>query len=120
MARFEHREIEKIIKIDKNDIPYQFELGDFTFKISYNNYNDGFYMTCKTKEGEILGAGEERFVLDFPLFWQYTEDYEGNRDPKYPTFNLVPRSIDGGEWLVNWENLENKVFLSYEEGKNWG
>ncbi|MBM6875759.1 phage baseplate plug family protein [Fusobacterium mortiferum] len=113
--RFQKKEIERIVKIFKEDIPYSFELKGFTFTLKYNDYNDGFYILCKTKEGEILGAGDERLVLDFPVFWQFCEDYEGNRDSKYPSFNLVPRSIDMKDYEVNWENLNEFVFLAYEE-----
>lgn len=113
--RFEHKEISRIVEIEKDRIPYSFGLGEFNLEVRYNAYNDRFYGILRDSEDNILGEGEEKFVQDFPLFWIYQEDEEGNRDPSYPRFNLVPRSVDGNAYEVNWDNLGEKILLSYEE-----
>ena len=118
MERFEHRPITRFIQIDKDKIPYKFELENFIFTIKYNKFADRFYMMLKNKNGEVLGIGEEKLVLDFPLFWIYAEDFNGNRNSNFPPFNLVPRSIDGKEYVVNWDNLGQKILLAYEEVNN--
>lgn len=118
MERFKAKNIKRFIQIDKDKIPYKFELENFIFTIKYNKFADRFYMLLENKKGDILGIGEEKLILDFPLFWIYTEDYSGNRNPKYPSFNLVPRSIDEKEYAVNWENFGKKILLSYEEVTN--
>ena len=113
--RFEKKTIDKIIEIDKDRIPYSFKLDNFELEIRYNAYNDRFYAILRDSEENILGEGEEKFVQDFPLFWVYQEDFEDNRDPAYPSFNLVPRSSDGLTHEVGWDNLGENIFLSYEE-----
>jgi len=115
MAKFGHEDIQRYIEIDKDRVPYSFGVADYDLEIRYNSYNDRFYAILRDSEDNILGEGEEKLIQDFPLFWIYQEDAEGNRDPSYPGFNLVPRSVDGNTYEVNWDNLGEKVLLSYEE-----
>lgn len=125
MARFESKVIERIVEIRKNEIPYEFTLDNrWFFEIRYNSYENRFRMILYDRnyplenegKGRILGNGEEKFIQDFPLFWVYQEDSEGKRNPNYPSFSLVPRTIDQKEHDLNFADLGEKWFLSYEEG----
>lgn len=111
--RFESKNIESYIRIFPDKIPYQFNIDEFTFNIFVNVYSNDLYITGYDKEGNVLGNGSEKLVQDFPLFWIYQEDEKGNRDPDYPAFNLVPRSVDNKEVVISRENL-GRWLLSYE------
>lgn len=115
MAKFEHTDIERYIEIDKDRVPYSFDVDDFNLEVRYNSYNDRFYIILRDSDDNILGEGEEKLVQDFPLFWIFQEDTEGNRNPSYPSFNMVPRSVDGNTYEINWDNLGDKILLAYEE-----
>lgn len=123
MARFEARQIERVIEIRKDEIPYEFTVdGKYFFEIRHNSYEDRFRMILWDRsfnsenngKGRILGNGEEKLILDFPIFWVFQSDSEGKRNVEYPKFNLTPRSIDQKECELNYENLGDKWFLSYE------
>lgn len=123
--RFESKKIDRIIEIRKDEIPYSFTIdGNFFFEIRHNSYEDRFrailydrkYPLENEGKGRILGNGEEKFVQDFPLFWVFQEDSKGKRNPVYPKFDLVPRTIDSKEHELNFADLGEKWFLSYEEG----
>lgn len=125
MARFESKPIERIIEIRKEEIPYELTVdGRFFFEFRHNSYEDRFrailydrnYPLENEGKGRILGNGEEKFIQDFPLFFVFQSDSEGKRDPNYPKFDLVPRTIDQNEHDLNFADLGEKWFLSYEEG----
>ena len=123
MARFESKALERIVDIRKDEIPYEFTLdGQFYFEIRHNNYEDRFrmilydrsYSTENDGKGRILGSGEEKLIQDFPVFWVHQENSDGNRNKNYPSFNLVPRTSDRKEHDLNYGNLGETWFLSYE------
>lgn len=111
---FEKKEIEKYIKIYPEKLPYIFEIDGFKFEIYSNSYSGNLYINGYDKNGELLGEGGEKLILDFPLWWVYTIDLNGNRNIRYPNFNLVPRSIDGKNYDINKKTIGNKILLSYE------
>lgn len=111
--RFESKDIESYIRIFPEKIPYTFQIDDFTFNIFVNSYSNDLYITGYDKNGEVLGNGAEKLIQDFSLWWIYQEDEKGNRDTRYPSFNLVPRSTDGKEVAITRENYGNWL-LSFE------
>ena len=105
----------KKIRIYPEKIPYIFEIDNFKFKIFENSYSGDIYVVGYDLQGNVLGNGAEKMILDFPMWWIYQADKNNNRDSRYPKFNLIPRSIDGQEYKIIKENLETKVILEFEE-----
>lgn len=111
--RFKHKEIKEYIRLFPEKIPYVFEIDKFSFNIFVNTYSNDLYIIGYDEKGAVLGSGAEKLIQDFPLWWNYQVDEKGNRDPRYPAFNLVPRSVDGKEYAITRENIGNWL-LSYE------
>lgn len=112
--RFDKKEITDYIRIFPEKIPYSFQIGDFKYEIFVNTYSNDLYINCYDKNNQPLGSGSEKLIIDFPLFWCYGVDENGNTDPRYPNFNLVPRSTDGKDYPITRENY-GKWLLAYEE-----
>lgn len=112
--RFKTKTIERMIRLFPEKIPYTFQIQDFTFSIFVNTYSNDLYMICYDKDMNILGAGAEKLIQDFPINWIFSHDANGNFANNYPKFNLVPRSVDGKEYKITRENY-GKWLLSYEE-----
>lgn len=94
-----------IIPIQKENIPYRFEveLDDvFEFEINYNSEYD-FFTLDLYKEGETLILGE-KVVYNVPLFTNYS-------DERFPQVTITPTDKAGNEDRVTYENLGNTVFL---------
>lgn len=111
--RFDKKEIQNYIRLFPEKIPYSFQIDEFTFEIFVNTYSNDLYITGYDKDMQPLGSGSEKLIIDFPLFWCYGVDENGNKDPRYPNFNLVPRSTDGKDYSITRENI-GKWLLSYE------
>ncbi len=111
--RFEKKQINKYIRLFPEKIPYNFQIDDFSFDIFVNTYSNDLYITGYDKNGQVLGNGAEKLVQDMALWWIYSHDERYNRDPRYPTFDLVPRSVDGKEYAITRENI-GKWILSFE------
>lgn len=103
----------KIIRLYPDKLPYKFEIDKFTFEIFSNMYSGDIYVIGYDVDGEVLGNGAEKLILDFPLFWIYQADINNNRDTRYPKFNLTPRSIDGKIYPITKDNLNSKIVLEY-------
>ncbi len=100
---------EQYIPINKEQIPYQFELRLgaelFSFVIKYNDDYD-FFTIDLLKDGEVLVYGE-RIVYDVPLFTD-VEDF------RFPIKLVTPTDVSKQESRVTYENLGETVFLVVE------
>lgn len=99
------------IPIEKDLIPYQFELEleqeVFTFDIQYNEIYD-FFTLDVYKNDELLVVGE-KLVYGEPLFNHiYT--------PDFPAPTIIPYDPSNHENRITWENLNETVFLIIENG----
>lgn len=103
------------IKLYPENLPYNFEIQGFRFEIFSNSYSGNIYMIGYDKQGNVLGNGAEKLIQDFPLWWIYQSDKNNNRDPRYPKFDLIPRSVDGKYYPIVKENLNSKIILEYVE-----
>lgn len=94
------------IKIDKELIPYEFEIilkGEtFKFEINYNNSHD-FFTVDLYKNNEIIILGE-KLVYGRPLFLPclYKE---------VPKVYILPYDVSGNSDRITFENLNEEVFL---------
>lgn len=100
---------EQYIPINKEQIPYQFELRLgaelFTFEMRYNDTYD-FFTIDLWKNDEVLVYGE-KVVYGVPLF----TDVE---DLRFPITLVTPKDISNQESQVTYENLGEMVFLVVE------
>lgn len=109
----------QFIEIKKEKIPYEFTLDNrYYFEVRHNNFNnvlyfvlyDRKYSTENDGKGRILGEGDEKSIIDFPLFWVYQRD----TNPNFPNYKLTPRSLDGRNYSVTYDNINDKVVMEYE------
>lgn len=100
------------IEINKELIPYSFDIllaaEWYTFEIHYNEIADQFTVTL-SKDDEVLVFGEP-IVYGVPLF---TDLYQSGI---YPPLEITPLDESGQETEVNWNNLNETVFLTIEGG----
>ena len=101
-----------IIEINKGLIPYSFEilLGGEMFEIgvNYNNTAELFTLSLK-KDGEVICAGEP--VIYGQKLWQSV--YQPNM---YPSVDIVPLDESGNVNAVTYDNLNETVFLTIDDG----
>ncbi|ABR46660.1 conserved hypothetical protein [Alkaliphilus metalliredigens QYMF] len=94
------------ISIEKNLIPYQFDiqLGGITFtsEINYNGEYD--YFTIDLYKGEEVVLLGEKIVYGKPLFTTFLH-------LPIPPVLIVPLDLADEETRVTYENLNVKVFL---------
>lgn len=95
------------IEIDKNLIPYSFDIelpgGEFTFDVRWNENGD-FFTIDLYKDEQLVKAGE-KLVYGMEVF-------KTSYDPlHYPACTIVPLDLSNQVDVVNWETLNNKVFL---------
>ena len=95
-----------IIPIDKERVPYQFEIeldGEiFTFEVHYNGEYD-FFTVDLHKNGEPVVYGE-KIVYGQPLFGKIT-------DSRLPTTQIIPLDPSGQAQRVGYKELGETVFL---------
>lgn len=98
--------------IDKNMIPYQFDIilagQPFSLAVDYNKSADLFTVSLYDSEGTLLIAGEP-LIYGQPLF---SDVY---RAGKFPTVDLVPLDESRKEHSVNWDNFGKTVFLTIDD-----
>lgn len=98
--------MDEYIDIEKDQIPYQFDLEIagvvYTFQIDYNAMYDYFTVDLSLA-GETLAIGE-KVVYGVPLF-------EHMNDTRLPAYPIVPYDLSGTETRVSWDNLGVSVFL---------
>lgn len=106
------------IEIDKDLIPYEFDLllRDFennqalySFIVNYNKLGD-FYTFSLIRSGETLIEGE-KLVLDQPLFKFYSEDKGLNLDRRFPKDVMIPVSLTSAISRVGINELNRSVYL---------
>lgn len=114
--RFVKKKAIKFIEIKKKNIPYEFTLDNrFYFEIRHNTYEDRFRFILYDRsfdendgKGKILGDGEEKAVIDFPLFFPFNSDKWKNRNLEFPLYDIIPRSLKNNDVDINFENLGDK------------
>lgn len=96
----------KYINIDKNLIPYRFDISieneTFTFKVDYNSSKD-FFTIDLFKNDEIIVVGE-KLVYGKPLFT--TSMYKN-----IPNVPIIPYDISENTERITYDNLNKDVFL---------
>ena len=101
------------ILIEKDKIPYQFiiDLGQqqFTFKVKYNKFSDIFTLSLY-KDNKLICA-DEPIMYNYPLF------KDVYRSGDFPIITIIPLDEAEQTDIVTWENFNETVFLSIENGK---
>lgn len=101
--------MDQYINIDKNEIPYRFEMelrGEFfEFEIGYNDQYD-FFTLAVYKDGEFLGI--DKLVYGRKLFL----DIE---DVQFPKVDLIPIDPSGIESSITFKNFNGTVFIEVIE-----
>lgn len=94
------------VSIDKNLIPYNFEMQlaneMFKFTVNYNDRFDFFTVDIE-KNGVVLVLGE-KLVLNKPLFSSLS-------NPQLPKLYIIPLDESGEQTRITWDNLDSKIFL---------
>lgn len=94
------------IEIDKNEIPYAFEVelgGEiFELEINYNATYDFF--TVDLFKGESPLVIGEKLILNRPLFRNRTHI-------DLPTTKLIPKDRAGVATRITYDNFNDTVFL---------
>lgn len=89
-----------IIEINKNIIPYTFEIDDYVFTVRYNSEHD--YFTIDVARGETLIDGE-KILYGKRLF----SDHQYLNIP----FNILPVDISDQATRAGFNQLGETVFL---------
>jgi len=101
------------VGIDKDLIPYNFDitLSERVYNIAvvYNETIDRFFVNLKLGD-EILIQGE-KLTYGTVLFDQVSADSSGILDPRFPLEGITPYDLAKQETEVNFENLNETVFL---------
>ncbi|MFF5994285.1 hypothetical protein AAGS61_05960 [Lysinibacillus sp. KU-BSD001] len=94
------------IDIDKNEIPYAFEIelaGEiFEFEVNYNQSYD-FFTVDLFKNGGALIIGE-KLILNHPLF-------RNRVNIELPKVKIIPKDRAGVAERITFDNLNETVFL---------
>jgi len=103
--------MDEYIDIDKNEIPYAFEMelaGEiFEFEVNYNQAHD-FFTLDLFKNGGALVVGE-KLILNRPLF-------RNRIDIQLPKVQIIPLDRANSATRITYENLNETVFLYVNEG----
>lgn len=101
----------KYIAIDKNLIPYEFDISlkgeTFRFKVDYN-FSYDFFTINLYKNGEVIVLGE-KLVYGRPLFLPCL-----HKD--IPKIFIIPYDLSGNSNRITFESLNKQVFLYLVEG----
>lgn len=94
------------INIEKNNIPYQFDIrlqGEtFTLAIYYNTLGD-FFTIDLIKDESVLVLGE-KIVYNTPLF-------QSVKYKNVPKVDIIPFDISDNFDRITFENFNNEVLL---------
>lgn len=105
-----------IIEIDKNLIPYTFDIELsgrlYTIEINYNYIFDFFTIDLYLDNKPLVKS--EKLVLNEILFKDIYEDKEGNLNEKFPTEILIPLGNNDVE-RITYDNFGTEVQLYYAE-----
>lgn len=95
-----------VLHIDKNAIPYETTVRidgiSFTLTFKYNLHSDMFTVDL-ARGDEVLVVGEP-LIYGNPLFRAFY-------DERFPRASLVPLDPSGRAERVDWEELDELVFL---------
>lgn len=104
--------MDEYIDIDKNEIPYAFEMelaGEiFEFEVNYNHAYD-FFTLDLFKNGGALVVGE-KLILNRPLF-------RNRIGIELPKVQIIPKDRANSATRITYENLNETVFLYVNEGE---
>ncbi|APC82238.1 hypothetical protein EXN48_14375 [Clostridium botulinum] len=107
------------IPIYKNDLPYTFQMEfdgkNYVIDIEYNLTFDFITMSL-SHEDKVLVSGE-KLILNQPLF-QCAVDDEGNKDPNFPSVDIIPTSCDKTVQRVGFDEFGDIVILEIKEVSN--
>ena len=108
----------KVITIDKNKIPYEFqyEVGGkvWTLGIKEHKFSDVIRVDLIDEDG-ILTVNDWTCRFGIPLFYPYMQDDNGNINQYMPQAYFTFQSVDGLEYPITLDNLETNVFLVVED-----
>lgn len=96
----------KFINIDKNQIPYEFEivLADVTFQFELNYNSVGDFFTVSLKKDHVKIIDNYKVVYDVELF-------ENLKHLGVPRVIIKPFDTTGNSNNISYENLNEDVFL---------
>jgi hypothetical protein len=104
------------IIITKDLIPYTFNISLpdelFTLTVDYNKKHD-FFTIALEKDGDMVCEGEP-IIYGFPLF---RDIYLAG---KYPVLDIIPIDESGEQTSVTFENFNETVFLTVDNGEESG
>jgi len=105
-----------IIEIDKNLIPYTFDIELsgrlYTIEINYNYIFDFFTIDLYLDNKPLVKS--EKLILNEVLFKDIYEDKEGNLNEKFPTEILIPLGNNDIK-RITYDNFGKDVQLYYAE-----
>ena len=105
-----------IIEIDKNLIPYVFdiELSDrvYTIEINYNYIFDFLTIDLYLDKKPLVKS--EKLILNEVLFKDIYEDKDGNLNEEFPTEILIPLGNNDIK-RITYDNFGKDVQLYYAE-----
>lgn len=94
------------IEIDKDEIPYSFEIelaGEvFEIEVNYNQTHD-FFTVDLFKDGGVLVIGE-KLIINRPLF-------ENLVNIDLPKVQIIPKDRANSATRITYENMNETVFL---------
>ena len=94
------------IEIDKDEIPYSFEIelaGEvFEIEVNYNETYD-FFTVDLFKDGGVLVIGE-KLIINRPLF-------ENRVNIDLPKVQIIPKDRANSATRITYENMNETVFL---------
>ena len=100
------------ILIEKNLIPYSFDilLGAewFNLEIGYNKKNDLFTVT--------LSKNDDVLVYNEPVMYGVSLFSDLYQSGIYPMLDIVAIDESGQETAVTWDNFNETVFLTIQQG----
>jgi len=99
------------LPIEKDKIPYSFDFKlsgrIYTISLRYNNYSDEF--TADLELGEKILVKGKKILMGQPIFEEFAEDNNGNRNPDFYTERLVPYDLSWEEEVITLENFGQTV-----------
>jgi len=105
-----------IIEIDKNLIPYQFDIElsgrIYTMEINYNYMFDFFTIDLYLDKKPLVKS--EKLIINEILFKELYEDNEGNLNEEFPTEILIPLGNNDTD-RITYDNFGIDVQLYYAE-----
>lgn len=105
-----------VFQVPKKSLPFEFGYRNYTIKLKYAKELDLFTVQLLNFNDEIIGQ-DEFLVLGIPAWNNMMFDDEGNFNTVAPDFHVVALSVDNNEYPVNMDNMNEKVFLCFQDVK---